>query len=103
MAGGRREGGSEGPDLTDYGSQDWIRLMVMSPANPRRHARNNHMPAFRNLEGPGADVHALEFKEANPGVPMVHLSDIDRELIIRWLVGDCRVVFGGEPISAPPK
>jgi len=103
MAGGKREGGSEGPDLTDYGSQDWIRLMMMSPAHPRRHARNNFMPAFRNLEGPGADVHALEFKEANPGVPVLHLSDIDRELIIRWLTKDFRVVFGGETISGPPK
>ena len=34
---------------------------------------------------------------------LVHLSDIDRELIIRWLTGDERVVFGGEPISAPPE
>ena len=77
--------------------------MMMSPAHPRRHVRNNFMPAFRNLEGPGADVHALEFKEANPGVPVLHLSDIDRELIIRWLTKDFRVVFGGETISGPPK
>ena len=26
----------------------------------------------------------------------------DRELILRWLTGDERVVFGGTPISAPP-
>ncbi len=97
------KGNSDGPDFTDYGSQEWIRVMVMSPANPRRFASNNQMPALRNLEGPGADVHALEFKEANPGVPVVQLSDIDRELIIRWLTKDFRVVFGGETISGPPK
>jgi hypothetical protein len=30
------------------------------------------------------------------------MSDIDRELIIRYLTGDHRVVFGGQVISGPP-
>jgi ubiquinol-cytochrome c reductase cytochrome b subunit len=103
IAGGPREGGSEGPDLTDYGSAEWIRLMVMSPAHPRRHSGKNFMPAFRNLDGPGAEVHLQEFKAANAEVPVVHLSDIDRELIIRFVTRDYRVVFGGQTISGPPK
>lgn len=32
-----------------------------------------------------------------------HLSDIDRELIIRWLLQDGRVVFGGETVSGAKK
>jgi ubiquinol-cytochrome c reductase cytochrome b subunit len=103
ISGGKREGASDGPDFTDYGSQEWLRLMVMSPANPKRFAANNFMPAFRNLDGPGAEVHAQEFKEANASMPVIQMGDIDRELIIRWLTKDFRVVFGGDTISAPPK
>jgi hypothetical protein len=33
---------------------------------------------------------------------LVNLSDLDRELIIRFVTGDGRVVFGGEPIGAAP-
>jgi hypothetical protein len=61
------------------------------------------MPAFRNLDGPGADVHMLEFREGQPDVSVVRLSDTDRELIIRFMTGDNRVVFGGQTISGPPK
>ena len=34
---------------------------------------------------------------------VIQLSDVDRELIIRYILQDYRVVFGGEPIAAPPK
>src|SRR5205823_2399105 len=34
---------------------------------------------------------------------VIQLSDIDRELILRWMTGDDRVVFGGEPITGPPR
>jgi quinol-cytochrome oxidoreductase complex cytochrome b subunit len=104
IAGGKREGGSDGPDFTNYGSQEWIRLMVMSPANPARHANNNKMPAFLNLDGPGAEVHEKEFRAVyGKTMPVMNLIHIDRELIIRWLTGDFRVVFGGDTISGPPK
>jgi quinol-cytochrome oxidoreductase complex cytochrome b subunit/mono/diheme cytochrome c family protein len=96
-------GADSAPDLTGYGSAEWIRLMIMSPAHPKRHAAKNAMPAFRSDDGPGAEVHLQEFRDANPNVPVIALSDIDRELIIRWLVGDSRVVFGGEAISGPPR
>ena len=34
---------------------------------------------------------------------VVNLSDIERELIVRWMLKNFRVVFGGETISGPPK
>jgi hypothetical protein len=83
------------------------------------------MPVFRDLEDPSAettrldarrvqDLQAQEIKEDDPGAQkkkqaladsskLVNFSAVDRELIIRWLVKDYRVVFGGEPISGPRK
>ena len=50
------------------------------------------------------DPQAAELKkEIDAATRVIHLSDIDRELIIRWLLRDYRVVFGGEPISADDK
>ncbi len=92
---------SKGPDFTGYGDADWVRVMVMSPDHARRYREKNEMPAFRDLEGPGAEVTRLDIGERNPKTKLVHLSDIDRELIIRWLVKDYRVVFG-EPVAGPP-
>ena len=42
-------------------------------------------------------------KELDEATKVVQLSDVDRELIIRWLLQDNRVVFGGEPIAPPVK
>jgi hypothetical protein len=116
-----------GPDFTGYGDADWVRLMIMAPSHPQRYGIRNRMPAFRDLEGPTAEMAKLEIqqikdmldknvgenapekerkkkeKEINQAVKLIHLSDIDRELIIRYLLKDYRVVFGGEPISGPPK
>ncbi len=113
-----------GPDFTGYASADWIRLMLMSPDHPHRYGDRNAMPLFRDLEGPAGEVTKEEFHRVqdlrlaqigadDPNAEgkrkrieetkLVHLSDLERELIIRWLVGDNRVVFGGEPISAPVK
>lgn len=97
------EGGSDGPSFVDYGGADWIRFMMMSPTHPTRYSKDNFMPAFRNIEGPGSEVHKQEFFDANPNTPLFHLSDIDREIIIRWMTRDDRVVFGGKSITAPPK
>jgi hypothetical protein len=78
------------------------------------------MPAFRDLEGVDGAVKRAELerikktleeaagddekkkKAVEESTKVVNLSDIDRELIIRWLLQDYRVVFGGEPISAAP-
>jgi ubiquinol-cytochrome c reductase cytochrome b subunit len=113
-------GESNAPDFTGYGDADWVRLMIMAPSHADRYGSHNTMPAFRDLEGPSAAVTRAELNQAKKALEeaadndmkkkeieeaskVQHLSDIDRELIIRWLTGDQRVVFGGEPISAPPK
>ena len=56
-----------------------------------------------DFDGPDGEVRKLEFAKMYPKTKFVQMSDIDRELIIRWLLGDYRVVFGGEPISTAPK
>jgi quinol-cytochrome oxidoreductase complex cytochrome b subunit/mono/diheme cytochrome c family protein len=96
------EGGGDldAPDFTAYGSIDWLRFMVMAPDHAARYGERNEMPAFRNLDGPGSEVTRLEFSERNPKTKLQSLSDVQRELIIRWLVSDDHVVFGGEPVSA---
>ncbi len=101
------EGGKAAPDFTDYGSDTWIRGMIMDPAHPERHGKKNEMTAFRNGTGPGADELRKEFLDLqaknDTKVNIADMSDIDRELIIRWLTNDDRVVFGGKTIAAPPK
>ncbi len=85
------------PDFTGYGSEDWIRAMVMSPDHPSRYGAKNAMPIFRAVSGPDADVIIAENAGRTGG--LVALDDAERELIIRWLAQDYRVVFGGEPIT----
>src|SRR5262249_25591016 len=101
------------------------RLMMMSPDHPLRYGTRNRMPGFRDLEGPAATVAkdqtkrikelmlkevaeddkaaAQRKRDIEESMRVINLSDIDRELIIRWLLKDDRVVFGGEPISGPPR
>jgi ubiquinol-cytochrome c reductase cytochrome b subunit len=122
--GGGGEAGSA-PDLTGYGDADWLRLMMMVPDHPLRYGPRNRMPCFRDLEGADGPVKLQQInrikelllkdvpddekaaerrkKDIDESMRVVHLNDIDRELIIRWLLKDDRVVFGGEPISGPPK
>jgi ubiquinol-cytochrome c reductase cytochrome b subunit len=124
------EGGDStprGPDFTGYGDAGWVRLMLLSPSHNLRYAFRNRMPAFRDLDGPMADINQQELKDIRDQIrkgvgedapeadkkkleqdiaeatKTIQLSDIDRELIIRFLLKDYRVVFGGEPISGPPK
>lgn len=97
--GGGRE---DTPDLTHYGSAEWIRGMIMRPGHSSRYGKLNEMPAFRNVEGPGSEVFNLEFRETNPGLPenmILHLSDIEREMIIRWMLRDYRPIYGGTTIA----
>lgn len=102
----------QGPDLLGYGTRDWLKLMITAPGHLRRYKNRNEepdqMPAFRPeaISGPGTELPRLEFLDTSPGFPenrVLQLSDIDRELIIRWMTRDYRVVFGGQTISAPPK
>src|SRR5205807_1949774 len=126
----QNEGGDStppGPDFTGYGDADWVRFMLLSPYNHLRYGSRNRMPAFRDLEGPMAEINRLDIKQLqdqlrkeagenisedekkklqqdiDDATKVIQLSDIERELIIRFMLKDDRVVFGGEPISAPPK
>jgi mono/diheme cytochrome c family protein len=118
--GGTRKG--RGPDLTGYGDPKWVRKMIMAPFDPSRYGSRNRMPAFRDMEGMFGDEikeelqrsknQLLEKVDANDpekrrqiddAHTLIQLSDVDRELIIRYLLKDYRVVFGGEPIAAPPR
>ena len=96
-----------------------------SHAEASRRLRTLRSPKLRELEGPAAAVTkdqinrikvlllkdvpddakaaAQRKKDIEESMRVINLSDIDRELIIRWLLQDDRVVFGGEPISGPPK
>lgn len=126
----QNEGGDStprGPDFTSYGNDTWVRLMLSSPSHILRYGLRNRMPAFRDLEGSMAEINQLDLKEIRDqfrkgvgddapetekkkrehdlaeATKVIPLSDIDRELIIRFVLKDYRVVFGGEPISGPPK
>ncbi|HYV35279.1 MAG TPA: cytochrome b N-terminal domain-containing protein [Gemmataceae bacterium] len=95
------KGSDKGPDLTGYGSAEWLRLMIIAPAHPSRHGKENAMTAFRPKDGPGAEIllHELAVVAGDKYSP---LSDVDRELIIRFMLHDDRVVFFGQPVSGPP-
>ncbi|MBI1914287.1 MAG: cytochrome b N-terminal domain-containing protein [Planctomycetes bacterium] len=120
------EGGRKGPDLTGYGGSDWLRIMIMAPYSRSRYGKNNAMPAFRDLEGVTADMVRMEIDMSRQAMldqvkpterrridertkiekahgRIIQLSDVERELIIRWLLKDDRVVFGGQPIGAAPR
>lgn len=94
-----RRGGSTGPDLTDYGSAQWIRGMIMSPGHKSRYGKRNLMPGFRNNDGPGSEIHLLEFADTNKDTKIMPLTDIEREMIIRWMLRDYRAVYGGATIA----
>lgn len=97
-----KQGDPTGPDLTNWGSADWIRGMIMRPGHKSRYGERNLMPAFRNKDGVGHEVGLEEFREANEKTPenmIIHLTDIERELIIRWILRDYRPVYGGAPIA----
>jgi hypothetical protein len=93
------------PDLTDYGSPQWIRGMIMRPGHKSRYGVDNLMPAFRPVDGVGVELGLLEFRETNEKTPdnmIQELSDVDREMIIRWILRDYRPIYGGAAISKGP-
>ena len=119
------KGGKSGPDLTGYGGAEWVRVMIMAPQSRSRYGVTNTMPIFRDLESPTADLTRMEIENARDALlaavdpknkkaaelkaritkahTLFHLGDVERELIIRWLLKDYRLVFGGTPIAAPIK
>ena len=110
---------NHGPDLTGYGDAAWLREMIMAPGSPQRYGETNTMPGFRDLEGPAAattkaenaQLRDLLTKSSTKGDAdarrkaidsahrLSHLTDIDREIIIRWLTGDNRAVYGGDQLA----
>ena len=99
-------GQSTGPNLTGYGSQAWLRLMLMAPDNPMRYGDRNTMPAFRDLNSASADVQKADvdmYKTDDHTPTIADLSEVDREVLIRWLTHDPRAVFGGAPIGGVAK
>lgn len=98
----------DGPDLTGFGDADYIRTMMLSPHGEKRYGKNNRMPIFRSLDGPLAGFTRDQLRQETKELPdeakkVNHLDDIDRELIIRWIIRDFRVVFGGQTITGPPR
>lgn len=108
-----KEGGDTAPDLTGFGSAEYIRGMIMAPGQPSRYGalykeadKKGLMPAFRPQEGADAQIRMHEFRAANPDMPpnlVLGLSDVEREMIIRFLMRDPYAVFGGVPISDSSK
>jgi len=100
-----KEGSTEAPDLSNHGSAEWIRGMIMRPGHKSRYGfseNRNFMPAFRNKEVPGGEIHLDEFRESNEKMPenmIMPLTDIEREMIIRWMMRDYRPIYGGAPIA----
>jgi ubiquinol-cytochrome c reductase cytochrome b subunit len=110
---GNTPGDDSAPNLTGYGTEEWVRGMILAPAHKSRYGFGDLytdadklkglMPAFYNPENPGA---RQALRERNPGLPdnlVMQLADTDREAVIRFVLHDYRVVFGGRPIAAAPK
>ena len=69
-AGCHEEGAGGGPDLTNYGSAEWLELMIRNPNHEKMYAydgdeHNDRMPAFDKL-----------------------LTDKQIQMIVRWLRSD---------------
>jgi len=110
----------EAPDLAGYGDDRWLREMMMVPQHPTKYGKNNRMPGFRDvtaanaalLEEPYRRAREEALKDVNDpkkkaDIEQAHrvmtLGDRERELIIRYVLNDNRVVFGGAPIGGPPR
>ncbi len=66
--------GAKGPDLTGYGSRDWLIGIIANPAHPRFYGKeNDRMPAY-----------AESTTDAKKNV----LSRRDLELLVDWLRGE---------------
>jgi ubiquinol-cytochrome c reductase cytochrome b subunit len=96
------EGDGSAPDLSNYGSAEWIRAMIAAPAHKARYSARNLMPAFRQMDGQGSDLSLKLLQDASQksqNDKVIPLSDIEREMIIRWMLRDYRPIFGGAAIA----
>jgi ubiquinol-cytochrome c reductase cytochrome b subunit len=79
------EGGGNAPDLTGYGSREWLTAFISNPAAERFYRdENDRMPAFA----------------AHPGDKTNRLSDEDLAILVSWLRGEW---YEPEAPNAPPK
>jgi quinol-cytochrome oxidoreductase complex cytochrome b subunit/mono/diheme cytochrome c family protein len=104
VAGGKGNGTT--PTLTGYASDEWLRRMIRAPGSRHMYGGSNKMPAFRDLESPGGVLEMEEYRDsvaADSKVTFTQLSNVEREVLIRYLSRDDRVVFGGQPIGPPKK
>lgn len=67
------------------------------PAKPAKDDKPTK-PAKDEKEKKADKTTKADAEKPVPVTPLMHLSAVDRELIIRWLTGDHRVIFGGDPI-----
>lgn len=110
------KGAAVGPDLTGYADADWIRGMIMAPHHPSRYGMRNRMFIFREFEDSNKEkiikeefARLKELLQTDGAAPaeveaahkLAHLNDVDREVIIRYLTRDYRIVFPGD--LRPPK
>lgn len=108
------------PDMTGYASAPWLHKMIRSPGHPEMYAGRNFlevdkngkkisknlMPSFLPAGNTLADLQRKDYQffliktlEIH-NVDFADLSDLHRELIVRGLTGDYRLVFGGQEITA---
>jgi quinol-cytochrome oxidoreductase complex cytochrome b subunit/mono/diheme cytochrome c family protein len=92
------EGSEDAPDLTGWGSAEWLRSMIVQPAHNRSYGQRNLMPAFRAQDSVGSDLF-LKSSVKSRNDTIAPLSDVEREMIIRWMLRDYRPVFGGAGIA----
>jgi len=110
----RNTGGesSRGPDMDGYGDAHWLERMIVAPHSPSHYGLKNRMPIFRDLQGRNAQINQADHDRLlelwadaaggdDPAVfrqkladacKLMHLSDVERELIIRFILGDSRLV-----------
>lgn len=112
------------PDLTGYGGPLWLHKMIRSPGHPDLYGANNVqefmlpnglkvvkslMPSFFPANNVQAELQRKDYELLLKktidvkNVEFADLSDIDRELLVRGLTGDYRLVFGGQEITAIEK
>jgi mono/diheme cytochrome c family protein len=114
------EGGTRknhGPDLTGYGDNEWLQTMLLAPYLPSRYGLGNAMPLFRDPDRSTSETAREELDqvrtllkqagknedEIKAATRVAPLSDVERELIIRFVLHDPRTVFGGDPVAGVGK
>jgi len=67
------EGTAAGPELTGYGSREWLRAIIADPTQKRFYGENNdRMPAYAASDDPAENL----------------LSDQELDLLVDWLRGE---------------